>query len=721
MPSFKFKAKSHIISLLGDQLIGSDSLAIFELVKNSYDADANNVYITFQDLNTPTQSIIVEDDGTGMTLETLEKAWLEIGTDLKRGKKRKISEKNKRVSLGEKGVGRLAIHKLGKKITILTQYEGSEHVYSLSFNWQTLIDSYEYINDVIVEIKQMDEKIFETNQGTRIKIENLSKPVWSKNDLKELAKKILSIKSPFFDKKDNFNVKINAGEFQSWIEEIKSVDDILDNSIYCFDFKLKKTEESVFANLSWKYKFTPPKGFGIQENEIKKIDHSEKKDTTGNEYLNVFNIKPDKEAQLFKKEQKHLLNEDLKGIGDITGRFYVFNLQSVVLKNFGQTQVIKSYVKENCGVKVFRNGIRVYNYGEKNDDWLGLDLKRVQKLGGHFSKNTVIGAIELVDKDNELYLVEKTNREGFDENVTFKRFQEICIQIFNLFEDNALKDREKLRNYLEGYKPTKATLPETMVQIKEKLTAKNLDKELSPLLKKVEKDYNDMREVMLNSGLTGLNLGLIFHEVDREIKFINVDLNNNVDISSIKQKIKNLIQLLEDFSPLLKKNKSTTIFAHQLISTSLQFNLTRFKYHNIKYDFSQNSEDSIDFVIDGSANLLVSALSNILDNSIYWVSCKKELEGDKYSPEILINTDVDNFKGPAIIIADNGNGFTLEPEDLVMPYRTTKPGGMGLGLYYVDKVMEIIGGKLLFPDKQDIEIPDKYCGAIVALVFPKKR
>ncbi len=60
------KAKSHILSLLGDELIGSDSLAIFELVKNAYDADAEEVTVEFINLNQSDQQIIIEDDGHGM-------------------------------------------------------------------------------------------------------------------------------------------------------------------------------------------------------------------------------------------------------------------------------------------------------------------------------------------------------------------------------------------------------------------------------------------------------------------------------------------------------------------------------------------------------------------------------------------------------------------------------------------------------------------------------
>src|SRR5690606_4961972 len=144
------KAKSHILSLLGDELIGSDSLAIFELVKNAYDADATIVTVEFINLNQPSQKIIIEDNGHGMTNKIIQDVWLTIGTDFKRGKNRKESPHFNRVSFGNKGVGRLAVHKLAKKITLETQAKGEMFSSRLIIDWAKLIASKEYIQDLQV-------------------------------------------------------------------------------------------------------------------------------------------------------------------------------------------------------------------------------------------------------------------------------------------------------------------------------------------------------------------------------------------------------------------------------------------------------------------------------------------------------------------------------------------------------------------------------------------
>ena len=81
---YSIRASSYVINLLGEELIGSDSLALFELVKNSYDADSPDVIIYLNDILSKNGEIVIEDSGNGMTPEVIEKAWLTIGTDYKR-------------------------------------------------------------------------------------------------------------------------------------------------------------------------------------------------------------------------------------------------------------------------------------------------------------------------------------------------------------------------------------------------------------------------------------------------------------------------------------------------------------------------------------------------------------------------------------------------------------------------------------------------------------
>ena len=124
-----FNPKAHILTLLGEELIKSPVMAIYELVKNSYDADSKKVNVYFRDIeNTEEAAIIIEDDGTGMTNEIIEDVWLEPGSDFRKPVNLKTGLREftksplfERVPMGEKGVGRFAVHKLGSKILLITR------------------------------------------------------------------------------------------------------------------------------------------------------------------------------------------------------------------------------------------------------------------------------------------------------------------------------------------------------------------------------------------------------------------------------------------------------------------------------------------------------------------------------------------------------------------------------------------------------------------------
>lgn len=123
-----FNPKAHILTLLGEELIKSPVMAIYELVKNSYDADSKKVNVYFRDIeNTEEAAIIIEDDGTGMTNEIIEDVWLEPGSDYRKpvNSETGLREFTKsplfgRVPMGEKGVGRFAVHKLSSRILLIT-------------------------------------------------------------------------------------------------------------------------------------------------------------------------------------------------------------------------------------------------------------------------------------------------------------------------------------------------------------------------------------------------------------------------------------------------------------------------------------------------------------------------------------------------------------------------------------------------------------------------
>lgn len=169
---YSIKASSYIINLLGDELIGSDSLALFEIVKNSYDADSKIVVIYLNHIQSTDGSIVIEDMGNGMTPEVIEKAWLTIGTDYKR-KELKQSPIYHRTSLGNKGVGRLAAYRLANKIKVETQPREDMFGSVLTINWNKLVRGGNSIEDLAVDVEHGVSNLIPGGHGTRITLSDL--------------------------------------------------------------------------------------------------------------------------------------------------------------------------------------------------------------------------------------------------------------------------------------------------------------------------------------------------------------------------------------------------------------------------------------------------------------------------------------------------------------------------------------------------------------------
>ena len=96
-------------------------------------------------------------------------------------------------------------------------------------------------------------------------------------------------------------------------------------------------------------------------------------------------------------------------------------------------------------MRVYRDGIRVYNYGEPGDDWLGLDLRRVNSPTRRVSRNIILGAVHL-SLEHATGLVEKTNREGFVENDALVRLHDVVIGALSVLESERHVDKERIRS-----------------------------------------------------------------------------------------------------------------------------------------------------------------------------------------------------------------------------------------------------------------------------------
>ncbi len=711
----KIRARSHLLRLLGEELIGDDRLAIFELVKNGYDADATNVSIVVNVVPGSAQSIVVQDNGTGMTLNDITGKWLELATDSKRRDRTFRSIHFRRLPLGEKGVGRIASFKLGRYVALTTKAAGDRE-YEVNLDWDHLLGEGPYLEDLNVKVtSNTPPKVFEgKTSGTRIEIAGLRRKEWTRGDLRKLYRLVTSLASPFRTP-DQFKVEFATPGRDAEVEDLIAPNEFLSYAVWKFNFSIAG------QSYNWEYSFNPPYWKGLKAGTRRK---------QGDRLLLIPPIEQDgskRRAPVDDRDVPLLLSaEALKGIGPIEGRIYAYYRRSEVLNATSSSSQMKSWLDDQTGVRVYRDGVRVFTYGERNDDWLGLNARRINTPAGKLGAHSVVATIHL-DLDKSHDLKEKTNREGFDQNETFDRLKRIVLSVFEHLESLHADDRKALDDAIKGSAEDKPIrFAEAVEHLRTGLKDHKLDKSFGKDIDAIEQEFTQLRDVMVNAGTAGLNLAVIFHEIEREVDSLATAVDRGIENTRIREQIEHLYELLHGFAPLLKKNATRLMFTSEIVKAASRIRESRFRFHNVVFSAPLLEKKQPDFKVRGASNLLTGALGNLLDNALYWARYRKERDQRTAPGEVLITSDWDKtFNTGMIAVVDNGPGFAIPTNRATEAFYTTRPGGMGLGLYFANLVMEQCGGELTIHTASDlrdeISIPTKFDGAAVVMRFGEIR
>lgn len=732
-----FKPKARLILQVGDRLIANEKIAISEVIKNSYDADSRSVVVEMNNIDDEEKGeIIVLDDGSGMNLEILEDVWMEPGTNYKENllNTNELSSKFNRLPIGEKGIGRFGVHKLGNKIELISKQKNAKEV-KLKIDWNKF-DSDKYLDQEQVEIieKQTNENNFfgKDEHGTYLRITSLRKK-WEKRDFRTFYRNAMSLVSPF-ESKDDFKIEIKTD--LKWEHGLTDIDDIKKHALWYFKVETEGFErngESYIKIKEFTYKFKPYNG-------MTKI--SSRTITEKDEYISIDNeIKRKKEQQKSSEEDNELTvkkdrskkednyeNISNQGFGNITieGYIYDFDTKTLDLSEITDKSGIRNYIKENGGVRVYRDGMRIYDYGEFGDDWLGLDQSRINAPTSKIGNKLILSSISL-SREESKGLEEKTNREGFIENEVFRNFRDSVIFILNKVNFLRTVDKDKIRKI---YQP-EVDIEESTVSVIQKIEKKvsnekvvpieNDRKEILTSLKKIENNYVEMKDTLLKSAGSGLAYSLVIHEIEKMIS----ELKNRADktnIDELKDLTNKLKHTVESITNLFINSKLALTLAKNVIDKSMKFFKYRVKTHDI--ELIKKYQDR-DIEIECSDNFIINALMNLVDNSIYWFKYHdKRLLQENKPRKILIDV-IDSEDKVGVLVADSGFGFSIPAETAILPFKTTKIAGdgMGLGLYFVYEIMKMHNGNLKIItndfEREKLGLDKEFDGATVILEFYK--
>lgn len=409
MGNLHFKTNVQIKSIIGKDLINDDNIAILELVKNSFDADAKRVDISFCNLKNnddkegnnehpfseKTSRIIIRDDGVGMDLSDIDDKWLNIAYSEKKSNSRQY---NRRMA-GAKGVGRFSCDRLGQFLNLYTRKKGKE-CFLLKIDWskfeiddqkkeiQSVDIEYEILNDIDLEKKG----IVSFKQGVILEIVKLRSnwvkcedERWNTDKLAELKKYLEKLINPnqAFEKND-FGIFLNADEF---VVENESK---LPNEKF-----IGKVENTIFQKLDFKTTSIECKSIG--------------------EGKTILTTLKDKGDTIFWIKERSDYYPEIQNF-KITLYYLNTYAKAFFTKQTGMRSV--SY----GSVFLFLNGFRIPPYGEEGDDWLKLEQRRAQGYKRFISARDLVGQIEILDSNSSFQIV--SSREGLVKNDNYEKLAE---------------------------------------------------------------------------------------------------------------------------------------------------------------------------------------------------------------------------------------------------------------------------------------------------------
>lgn len=705
---------ARLITMLGDQLIKNELIALVELIKNSYDADASWVKVSFVDFNvdfslTNTSKIIIEDDGCGMDEQILKNHWLNPATPdkLKRKAEKETTEKG-RILQGEKGIGRFAVFKLGKTIKITTRrqsvnpegnfIDAAEDVESIM-----LYDFVNYDNDFLSEngqekelyleelevllTQRIPQTIIEKNiqlgtlnkkrktYGTIIEISNL-KSSWTSARIDKIQKEIGKMQ-PIFSEEE-------YADFNVWIYKDHEVhisqDQYKEKLLNCLErksvFKITEGKYSAATN-NIEFKLNEQTVFlSFYDSDIMSLS----------QFRNYFKI-----------------NDYRTECGDFNFEFYIFdlNVDSENPSRYILDSQEKKIIKEHR-IYLYRDNIRVMPYGDPDDDWLKIDMARGTISAGEFlSNDQVVGCVYITQQGNPS-LKDKTNREGLiEEGKSLEDFINILQLILKYlrkkpFAQYLIDKKKKVEiDRLKRGKPLE--LIETA-----KMQYADDSKTLS-FLKKFETSYtqetrslHDRISKTESLAAVGLSIETASHDVMLFIKktleqqdalikdlMISGEINHEELISKltlIRGNLSIVETQMKDVQLLFPSTKARTkrINIKEIIEKVYRLYKRPFEENYIEFSI-QTTQNPL--IVKTTDAVLLQVLINLFDNALYW------LKNTVVDPKVEVLIDGNEQR---LIFSDNGPGIKDDDVNYIFEafYSGKGEEGRGLGLYIAKQLLD---------------------------------
>ena len=694
------RPRARLLRTLGTDLISSEKVALIELVKNSFDADASAVVIRFRGpLTSGEGSVEVWDDGHGMDIATLQTSWLDIATDVK--KKRTRSESGQRRVLGEKGIGRLAAARLAAEMMLTTRRADTDEV-SLLIDWRDFDREDAYLDQIDVAWDVGAPSIFAEGgladttferasifhwhhgQGTLLQLQRLSR-AWTEDDFRDLSTALSRLVRP----------RPHAGLGQV-VDGFKIVLDLPDE----------------FADLSGEV--GPP-------DELRSPHYQliGSVDATGLAQLRYTQLDPPIDTPI---RDERLWTDSTRppSSGPFELDIEVWDRDRAAIEKVSGQRSLRDFrrlLDQVAGVSVYRDGFRVLPFGEAGDDWLALDRRRVQNPTMRVSNNQVIGHV-FIGADTNTELRDQSNREGLLEGPAYEDLRILVQNALNQIETRRRVARRAdptpkpartglfSRFELSEIRAALATKYPTDTRLIGLIDAKNDDlQEGVEEVQRVLAQYSRLATLgslidrVLHDGRTAVSrLRNIVRFGQRDMAKAGTPAERRVEqaVSSLHdtsvqaELLATLFSQIEPFSGR-KRGKPKILSLRKIIDDAVA--IFRAEADELGVEITVDG-DNIDVRVDPSE--ILTMLVNLLQNALYWLSTTTPDTQRQIAVGIRRNAD----ESVMILVSDSGPGVPEEFHEIIFDaYFSSRPDGVGLGLSLAGNVVqEFYGGELRLID-----------------------
>jgi len=731
-----FRVSTSMKTIIGKELVTDPHIAIFELVKNAYDAFAPHAWIIFKDVRGGKDPrIVMVDDGNGMSKKDLIDRWLFLGYSDKRqdeGKSKRRGRslgKRRRAFAGAKGIGRFSCDTLGAVLSLHTKVEEEKIIHKLDVDWKKFEEDQSkqfqkmkavYSRETSTSIEDFD--LAEMGSGTILEIRQLRNE-WSRDELRKLKKYLQRLVNPSIDGAAlaGFTISVKAEEFLEDDNEAKA------NPRQGLMIINGPVENFVFEKLGIKTTFIHSR---INEGEIA-------------------TRLVDKDRLVFEMKEKNTYTQ----LRDVEAK--IFFLNAAAKQSFTRAMGLRA--RDYGSVFLYRNEFRIHPYGDEGDDWLNLEARKGQGYKRYLSKRDIIGAV-VVRGSDPLFKEASSRDAGLIHNEAYQSlYNYVRLKVFRrleryaegviLFDKAAVEASEEREGIdfrsldlasklVEGTKGPEATIkvgpgllqilneqfvskyPEilgNLLSIRKHIKGHNEQRELDvairsvkKVLAKAESDKNKMAStlaakqqevIFLKKTLTPeqeLLLGHV-HSIRisaQEMKERLEDLREWASRSSVPHDTADSIDdCYIHVQKILTLSRMVTLANFDLGQEQIETDVVNFVRQYLDH-FGKLSKgalgpvqifnEKIAFVRAIRVTDLALVLDNLLDNS-------KKNEASVVSVKFAVPDKILH-----IYFGDDGRGIDTETADHIFEMGFSTTGGSGLGLYECKKLMRNLGGTISF-------------------------